>query len=112
VGALIALIASVCYTATWEVIYFGGFMPNFIESYQEMVIASARAKGASPAELEQKAAEMKRFAETYQNPVVNVGMTLVEPLPLGLVIALVSAGILSRRRRDGDDAVAFAQPVQ
>ena len=35
----------------------------------------------------------------YENPVINAGMTLMEPLPLGLLVALVSAGFLSRRRR-------------
>ena len=36
----------------------------------------------------------------YKNPLVNVGITFLEPLPVALVVALVSAGVLSRRRRD------------
>lgn len=110
VGALIALIASACYTATWEVIYFG-FEPDFTAKYQAYQLASARAKGASPAELEQKTAQMKKLAEMYENPVMNVAITLVEPLPLGLVAALVSAGILSRRRRAAGDAARVAPAV-
>jgi hypothetical protein len=47
----------------------------------------------------------------YQNPVINAGMTLVEPLPVGLAVALVSAGVLSRRRRRVGDPSAVAQPV-
>lgn len=50
---------------------------------------------------------MSRFAQRYQNPVFNAAMTLVEPMPVGLLIALVSAGVLSRRgRRDGATAPA------
>jgi hypothetical protein len=35
----------------------------------------------------------------YKNPLINSAMTFAEPLPVGLVIALVSAGILSRARK-------------
>ena len=41
---------------------------------------------------------MEQFKEMYKNPVVNVAMTLVEPLPVGLVITLVCAGILRRKK--------------
>jgi hypothetical protein len=99
VGALIALISSAMYTATWEFIYFGGFMPDFIPKYQEHVLESARAKGATQQELDKKSAELKSLAEKYKNPVFNAGFTLLEPLPLGLVIALISAVVVSRRRR-------------
>jgi len=45
---------------------------------------------------------MKQFAELYEkNPLVNVAVTFVEPLPVALLITLVSAGVLSRRRRLG-----------
>jgi len=98
VGALIALISSACYTATWEVMYFSS-NSDFLAKYQAHELDAARAKGATPAELQQKTEEMKKFAAMYQNPVINAGMTMMEPLPLGLVIALVSAGALSRRRR-------------
>ena len=110
VGALIALIASVCYTVTWQVYYFG-FDSDFTEKYTALTLESARANGASPAELEQKAAEMKKFAEMYQNPLINAAYTLIEPLPLGLVVALVSAGVLSRRRRDAAKTATVAQTV-
>ena len=106
VGALIALVSSLCYTATWEVYYFG-VGTDFIPKYQAHQLAEARAKGATQAELDAKAAELKKFAVMYENPVINAAMTLMEPLPLGLVVALVSAGALSRRRRQatGDEAV-------
>ena len=98
VGTLIALISSVMYTATWEVIYFG-FKPDFMEKYQEREVAVARTKGATQAELDVKIADGKKFAEMYHNPLLNVAMTMVEPLPLGLLVALVTAGIMVRRRR-------------
>jgi len=102
VGSLIALLSSLCYTATWEVYYFG-VGTDFIAKYQAHQIAEAREKGATQAELDAKAAEMKKFAEMYENPLINSAMTLMEPLPLGLLVALISAGLLSRKRRVATD---------
>lgn len=99
VGALIALVSSLCYTATWEVYYFG-VGTDFVAKYQAHEMAEAREKGATPAELDAKTAELKKFAAMYENPVINAAMTLMEPLPLGLLVALVAAGLLSRRRQE------------
>ena len=99
VGALIGLVASACYVATWEVAYFGG-KSDYIEKYQARELAKARQSGQSEAQIAAKAAEMKKFAEMYRNPLINSAMTFMEPLPVALVMALVSAGILSRRRKD------------
>lgn len=101
-GALIALVGSACYVATWEVIYFN-FTPNFMEEYQARVLQQERAAGASEAALAAKRAEMAKMAELYKNPLFNAAITFAEPLPVGLVIALVSAGVLSRRQRDERD---------
>jgi hypothetical protein len=61
VGALIACVAGACYTATWEVIYFR-FQPDFLAKYQAHALERERARGATPAELEQKRVEMEEFA--------------------------------------------------
>lgn len=102
VGALIALVASSCYVATWEVIYFN-FAPDFLTKYQEHTLQQARADGETEAQIARRTAEMARFAKYYQNPAINAAITFIEPLPVALVIALVSAGVLSRRRT-GDRA--------
>jgi hypothetical protein len=98
VGASIALVASLCYVATWQVLYFG-FMPDFVQKYQAHLMEKARQSGESAEAIERKRAEMAKFAELYQNPAINAAITLIEPLPVGLVVALVSAGVLGRRRR-------------
>jgi hypothetical protein len=59
-------------------------------------VERVRASGDSPEEIERKVAEIEKFAEMYRNPAINAAITFIEPLPVGLVIALVSAGILSR----------------
>ena len=98
VGSLIVAVASVCYVATWQVVYYN-LAPDFGAKYTAHVVEQARAEGASQAEIDKKAAEMQRMMDMYKNPAINVAITFLEPLPVGLVIALVSAGILGRRRR-------------
>ena len=99
IGALITAVASACYVATWQVVYYG-YVPDFPERYTEHVLEQERADGATEAALAEKRAEMEQFAEWYRNPLVNIALTFLEPLPVGLVISLVSAGILSRARRE------------
>jgi len=98
VGSLIAGLACVCYVATWEVIYFK-FAPDYMEKYEKLALEKAQADGATPAALAKKKAEMDKFAVMYRNPLVNAAVTFLEPLPVALVFALVSAGVLSRRRK-------------
>ena len=104
-GALITVVASVCYVATWEVIYFK-LWPGFSQKYAAYTIDKVKASGASQAVIDQKVAEMRKFAEMYQNPVFNAAITFLEPLPVGLVIALVSAGILRRKRKGPESPLA------
>lgn len=101
IGVLITAIASVCYTATWEVLYYN-FMPDFGTKYEQYALDHARAQGKSEAELAKMHADAQKFAESYRNPVYNSAVTFLEPLPVGLVIALVSAAILKRKRRRGE----------
>ena len=98
VGSLIGLVSSSCYVATWEVVYYS-VMPDFMSKYEQHELQRAREKGASEAVIAQKKAEMDNFARMYQNPAFNVAVTFMEPLPVALVIALFSAGVLSRRRK-------------
>lgn len=103
VGILIAAIGSVCYVATWEILYYK-FMPDFYSKYGQAAVDQARKSGKSEAEIAKTQASMDDMAKNAKNPVWVAAMTFVEPFPVGLLIALVSAGIL-RRKRDSRDAV-------
>ncbi len=107
VGALIAAVASVCYVATWEVIYFK-LAPEFGARYQAHLLDKARKEGESEEDIARKKAEMERFVELYRNPAINAAITFLEPLPVALVVSLVSAGILSRRRSSSSGQVGAA----
>ncbi len=105
VGLMITAIASVCYVATWEVIYYK-LAPDFGEKYAAYTVEKARKAGATDAEIAARMKQATEFKEMYKNPLVNIALTLLEPLPVGLVFTLVAAGVLSRKRRAEGAAVA------
>ncbi|HTS87287.1 MAG TPA: DUF4199 domain-containing protein [Gemmatimonadales bacterium] len=110
VGLLITIVASICYVATWEVIYYV-FTPDFADKYAAYALEKAKAAGATEAQLAAKAQEMQAFKAMYRNPLVNVALTILEPLPVGLAFTLVAAGVLSRKGRAGQDRLAPSQPT-
>lgn len=97
-GVLMTMVAALCYVVAWELLR-PRFAPDFMAKYQAHLLEQARADGDSDEAVAQLKAQMDQFAAWYQNPLIRMAMTFVEPLPVGLIVSLVSAGILSRRRR-------------
>ena len=104
VGMLIVVVASLCYVLTWETYYYGFSDRDYLARYQAKELERDRANGATPAELEAKRIEGERFAKLYENPAINSAFTFMEPLPVGLLAALLSAALLRRRRVDARGA--------
>ena len=82
VGALIMLISTACY-----------------------VIAASNCRASAAADASQEAIRaqlqrMKTFKDLYNNPFFNAAITFLEPLPVGLIITLISSLIL--RKKDTD----------
>jgi len=102
-GILIALITTVCYVASWEVIYFN-FMPHFMDGYFAEQIHKVQAAGLDQAVIARKVAEIQQMQQRYQNPLINIAYTFIEPLPVGLIITLISAAMLRRKARVERDA--------
>jgi hypothetical protein len=94
-GVAMSVIAGVLYVAAWEAsqAITGG---DFIGAYSEFVIQQARANGESEAAIAKMAAEMKDFAVQYANPWFRLPMVFSEIFPVGLLVSLVSAGLLRR----------------
>lgn len=100
VGFLITVVATVCYVATWEVIYYR-LAPDFGDRYAASNLEKTKQSGATEGALAAKAAELEEFKVMYRNPLVNIAFTFLEPLPVGLIVTLVTAGVLSRKRQEG-----------
>ena len=97
VGLLIMLIASACYVITWEIIYFN-FLPDFGEKYTAHAVESLRNSGKPPEQIQQEIDQMTKMMTLYKNNIFfNLAITFSEPLPVGLIMTLISALILRKR---------------
>ncbi|MBD79593.1 MAG: DUF4199 domain-containing protein [Crocinitomicaceae bacterium] len=95
-GLYISLLASSFYVVTWMIIS-STIAPDFMTNYVDAAIAKLQASDMSAEEIEEKAAEMRMWIEYYKNPFIKAGLTLMEILPVGILISLISAAILRRK---------------
>src|SRR5689334_5009090 len=100
VGILIALISSIIYVLTWEVV-FHNWLYDFPEKYTAYVIQKAQASGVSAADIARQREEMDSMWALYRsNFFVRAAFTFVEPFPVGLLVTLISAVALRKRRKE------------
>ncbi|MGA9494249.1 MAG: hypothetical protein WA718_20920, partial [Terriglobales bacterium] len=52
---------------------------------------------ASPAAVQEKLQQVRKYKELYKNPFFNAVLTFIHPFPIGLVITLFSALVLRRK---------------
>lgn len=95
VGILITLISCAFYVAGWLVVYYN-FMPDFGQKYAAYIVESARASGASQAEIDTAITRGKEAMEMLKNPMTNAAVTFTEPFPVGLIITVISAAVLRK----------------
>ena len=99
VGILITLVTCAFYVISWEILYYT-VLSDFPEKYGNYVMEQARASGATPEQLAQKLEEVKQMKSLLDNPLIGPAVIFIsEPLPVGLVMTLISAAILRKRRR-------------
>ncbi len=96
VGLLIVLVSCAIYVVAWQIVYYN-FVPDFMEKYTVHTVEKMRRDGATDAAIVKKQKQMADFAELYKNPLVNIGFTFIEPIPVGLLVTLVSAAILRKK---------------
>lgn len=110
VGLLITLVACVCYVVAWEILYFK-FMPGFADKYANYMVEKARASGATQQAIDAQVQQMNSFKAMYDNPFINAALTFAEPLPIGLIVTLISAAIL-RKKKATTTAMDEGRPTQ
>jgi hypothetical protein len=96
VGLSITLISCIIYVVTWEVLYYN-FLPGFWDAYGAHLVQKLTAAGASPAAIQAKLQQTRRYKELYKNPFFNAVLTFIHPFSIGLVITLISALVLRRK---------------
>lgn len=96
-GLGIAVVAGLVYVAGWEG-YLATTDGNFMADYSAAMLADMREHGASAAEIAATEAEMAQAVEWYSQPIMRMLITFSEIFPVGLLVALVSALVLSNPR--------------
>jgi hypothetical protein len=96
-GLAISAVAGVFYAAAWEVSQV--FMTfDFADFYAKSMVENVRAGGGSPEEVAQAAKRASDFLALYSNPLFRVPMTFLEIFPVGVLVSLISAGLLRNSR--------------
>jgi hypothetical protein len=96
-GLAISFIASVFYVIAWIAALAVGHI-DFATGYANGEIAAAKARGVHGAALAKFVAEMNAFKAAYANPFYLLPETFSEIFPVGVLVSLISAGLLRNRR--------------
>jgi hypothetical protein len=94
-GLMISLVASTLYVITWAIEY-NFFMPDFMDKFSAIQIKHAQ-ESLSGDKLKEALDEIETARVNYKNPVFFALYTYMEILPIGILIALISAVILRRK---------------
>jgi len=93
-GLGIAVVAGVIYVLVWEV-YLVATNYAFFDAYTSTMIEAERAKGATAEAIDALTRDMQALKVQYQNPLFRLPLTFLEIFPVGFIIALISAALLS-----------------
>jgi hypothetical protein len=96
-GLAVTLVATVFYSAAWELAQALSSV-DFPTVYAAATIEDMKANGASPEKIAAAQAEMEKFSVMYRNPLFRIPMTMVEILPVGVLVSVVSAALLRNSR--------------
>ena len=96
-GLGISVVAGILYVLCWEITVAVAHL-DFGTVYANAMIEQQKAKGVSGEALAKFTAEMNQFKLDYANPLYRLPMTFIEIFPVGVLVSLVSAGLLCNRR--------------
>jgi hypothetical protein len=96
VGLLISLISAVCYAASWE-LYYPKIGDEFMQKYTVYYLDKMRSDGAPEAEIETARVEGEKFMEMYRIVYIRFAISMIEILPVGIIVTLISAALLRKR---------------
>jgi hypothetical protein len=97
VGVAMSLVAAVFYVVAWEAV-LAMTNTDFMSTYTAMLIEQEKAKGVSAEALAKFVQDMEEMKAMYANPLIRAAMTAAEFLPVGLLVSLITAGLLRNSR--------------
>ena len=95
VGMGVTVISCIFYSLMWLVVYYN-LMPNFMQDYVNYEIEKMTSAGASAESIAKMKSDMVVYQEMYSSPLKIFLITLLEPLPVGLLLTFVFA-LLQRK---------------
>lgn len=97
IGIGISAVAGVFYVAAWDLTCAIGHI-DFADGYAKAMIEGEKAKGVTGPALAKYVAEMDAFKRQYANPLWRWPMSFLEIFPVGVLVSLISAGLLRNPR--------------
>ena len=99
IGLLITLISSIGYGSAWTVHNQMNpeWLGRFMQKYNDYQADKMRAGGSSQEEIDASTKEMTEMGKMLENPLVFFLIALGEIVPVGIVISLISAGLLRKK---------------
>lgn len=95
-GIIIVVISSMLYTITWLIIYYQ-ITPDFPEKYSAYLTQQIKTSGKNLKDTLTVQQQMVEYKEFARNPLKLGGVTFTEPLPIGLILALITAAMLRKK---------------
>ena len=74
--------------------------PGFTDQYTEYALEQVRKSGATPEVIAATEREIREFRVQYDKLWVNAAYTFMEPFPVGLLVTVISAAVLRKKRAD------------
>jgi hypothetical protein len=96
-GLAISVIGCFVYALAWEAMQplMAG---NYMEDWVAGQIASMKEHGATQAEIDVFTQENAWMVANYSNPLIRIPISMLEPMPVGLVVSLIVAVLLRNSR--------------
>jgi hypothetical protein len=104
IGLGISLIGSTIYVGAWLIEYYC-FMPDFMDKYSASLIQKAQHSNLSPEALQKRLDSINSMSSMYKDPIMVTLLTYMEVLPVGIVISLITALILKRKKLRTEAAI-------
>ena len=97
IGLMITAIGSLMYVLAWQ-LSFEFLAPDFTDRMWQHFIDKAKSDAQNQAELNAALQQIETWKESYKNPLWRFALTLMEIVPVGIVITLISAAILRKKQ--------------
>lgn len=99
IGLLISFIAGVLYWggAMSYGLTHPGFDERFMQKFEDLKMGQLQQQGAAQDQIDKAKAEVEMMRSLFKNPTLFFLVCMMEILPVGIVVTLVSAGLLRRR---------------